>query len=189
MNRILLGNIISFAGALLMVAIGFLKRRRDILLAQSAQFVLMGVGNLVLGGLTGAAANALSIVRNLFCLKRQLTVPLALALAAVQAALTVGLNDRGWIGWLPVAATVSYTLVINADAPVLKAASVFGQLCWAVYDLTMRNYASFAFDVLTVLSNLWGILVLGREKRRAGDDVSDRGAAGFAGKCKRTKFR
>ncbi len=52
MNPILIGNIISFAGAIIMVLIGLIKERKKILSAQIAQFALMGLGNLVLGGVT-----------------------------------------------------------------------------------------------------------------------------------------
>ena len=69
MYYLVIGNIISFAGAIVMVLIGLIKERKKILSAQIAQFSLMGLGNLVLGGPTGFITNMVSIVRNLICFK------------------------------------------------------------------------------------------------------------------------
>lgn len=168
MNRVLIANIVALVGSTLMVAGGFLKRRQNILLIQSAQFGAQMVSNLLLGGLTGAVSNILGIVRNLFCLRWNCPLPACLGFVAVQAGITLGVNDMGLIGWLPVVATAAFTLVINSKNPaMLKLAVIVGQTCWGVYDFTIRNYASLAFDIFTVLSNIWGILLL---KRGKGED-------------------
>ena len=78
MNPILLGNLISFAGAFLMVVIGLIKRKEKVLAVQCVQFSLMGIGNLVLGGVTGALSNLISLIRNLVCYRTGVTVPLKL---------------------------------------------------------------------------------------------------------------
>lgn len=164
-NILLIGNAVCFVGALFMVSVGFLKQRRKILLAQSVQFAIMGAGNLILGGISGFLSNALGIVRNLFCLKRELTLPLALGFVAVQAALTFAADSMGPIGFLPVVAALIFTLTINSkNEVVLKAAIIVGQLCWAGYDGTLHNYASLFFDLLTVGSNVVGIFMLRRGK-------------------------
>ena len=62
MNMIIIGNIISFTDAALMVAIGFIKTRKSILLTQCAMFGLMGTANIILGGMTGAISNLYGIM-------------------------------------------------------------------------------------------------------------------------------
>lgn len=172
MNTVLLGNIISLAGAMIMVAIGFVKHRRDILLVQCAQFSVMAVGTLLLGGVTGAISNGVSILRNLFCLKYPLTLPFGLVFISLQFFLTLGFNNMGWRGWLPLAAASTFTLVINTKNEILlKSVIIFGQVCYVVYDLSLQNYASFAFDILTILSNIWGIISL-RKRPAAESDQS-----------------
>ncbi len=158
MNPVLLGNGIATVGALLMVSTGFIKQRRNILIVQSAQFGVLGISNLILGGITGAVSNLLGILRNIYCLKCPLSSLLGWILLAVQGVLTFALNSMGLIGWLPLVATAVLTFTINSkDEVVLKAAIILGQLCWMVYDLTIHNYVGLAFDVFTVFSNLIGI--------------------------------
>ena len=99
MNIIIIGNAISLAGAALMVAVGFLKTRRSILLTQCTMFGLMGVANIILGGMTGAVSSLVSIIRNLFCLKGPLSVPVKLLVIGIQILLSVKVNTLGWIGY------------------------------------------------------------------------------------------
>jgi len=165
MNHLLLGNAVCLVGAVLMVAIGFIKRKKQILIVQSLQFAIMGAGNLILGGVTGGLSNFVGIARNVYCLRRPLGLWSGAAFLAVQAALTWAVNTNGLMGWLPMAATLVFTLSINTrDERLLKSAIIFGQLCWLAYDLWLRSYTSAVFDALTVLSNLWGIATLWRDK-------------------------
>ena len=47
---LIIGNVLGLIGALLMVGIGFMHERRHILIWQNVQFLIMGIGSLVLGG-------------------------------------------------------------------------------------------------------------------------------------------
>lgn len=165
MDTVIVGNVISFLGASLMVVAGFLKKRDTILTVQCAQFGLMGLANCVLGGFTGAISSLVSIVRNLVSKKRVLGVPLKLTFIALQTALSLGVGARGWIDWLPVASACLYTWMIDARSPVrLKIALILAQVFWVAYDLTILNYVAFCFDIFTIMANLLGILRLRRRK-------------------------
>ena len=167
MNLVLIGNAISFAGAMLMVAVGCLKTRKSILLTQCSMFTLMGIANLILGGMTGAISSLVSILRNLLCLKGPLTVPMKLFVIAIQVVLSARLNTLGWIGWLPIISAGFYTWMIDVqDETRLKVVLIVAQSMWFVYDLTIQNYVGFTFDILTILSNMYGIFSL-----RAGQKI------------------
>lgn len=166
MNLLLIGNSISLVGAIIMVLIGLIKERKNILLAQSVQFLVMGIGNLVLGGITGFVSNVLGIIRNLYCLKYKLPLAAALGFVAVQAAITVGVNNMGWLGWLPVAAALAFTLSINTkNEIILKLVIIFGQVCWTLYDLATKNYTAMALDLFTIVTTVWGIVMIQMGKK------------------------
>lgn len=170
MDPILVGNAVALIGALLMVAGGFLQRRKHILLTQSAQFSVQAFSNFILGGISGSVSNLLSLIRNLFCLNHQLSLWLALGFIAVQTAITLAVDQTGWLIWLPILATASFTLTINTKNEILlKSAVVFGQLCWTVYDLSLHNYVSTAFDLFATVSNLLGILALWQKRKHSGE--------------------
>ena len=161
MNLLLAGNLVCLAGSVLMVAIGLIKEKKKILEAQCLQFGIFTVGNLMLGGVSGAISDGISIFRNLVCLRREYTPALKLLFIALQLGLTAVFNNLGLIGWLPVIAACIYTWCMDRVSEVpLKALIIATQLMWATYDLNIQNYTTLAFDLMTVLSNLIGILVL-----------------------------
>ena len=161
MNTVLLGNIVALIGAALMVSTGFLKTKKQILVAQCFQYGALSASNAILGAFTGITANVIGIARNLFCMKREFTVPWKLAFIAAQLALLFAFNSDGWLGLLPAAATCVYTWFLDLkDERKLKLVIILTVLCWAVYDFLFRNYVTFAFDLGTVVSNTVGIITL-----------------------------
>ncbi len=167
MNPIVLANIISLAGCLLMVAIGLIRERKKILLTQCVQWIILTISHLMLGGVTAAISNIISIIRNLYSLRFRLTLPVKLGFLAVQAAITAFFNQMGLLGWLPFLAAGSFTLMMDTrDTKVLKLVIIFGQTLFAIYDISIKNYTSFAFDVATVISTIIGIIMLLRGKNK-----------------------
>ncbi len=164
MDRIvLIGNIIAFAGSILMICSGFIKSRDNILKVQSLQCLIIGTGNLVLGGVTGFIANMISIVRNYICLKRDFTVPLKLTFISIQVILSLGFNNLGLIGWIPAFCAGFFTWFLDTKNPtVLKTVIILTEILWAVYNLTIRNYVGFATDIFTITTNAVGIWLLNR---------------------------
>ncbi|MCR5641568.1 MAG: YgjV family protein [Lachnospiraceae bacterium] len=168
MSILLIGNAFALVGAILMIATGFLKKKNQILGVQIAQFSLMGIGNFLLGGISGAISNAVGILRNVVGFKREFTLPFKIFFIAVQAVLTVVFNTVGILGWFPFVATVLFTWCMDTkDERVLKAAIIGGELLWAFYDFHFRNYASLTCDIFTIISNTVGIFMLMGNKREA----------------------
>ena len=166
MNTVLLGNIVALIGAALMVSTGFLKMKKQILIAQCFQYGVLSASNAILGAFTGIMANVIGIARNLFCMKREFTVPWKLAFIAAQLALLFAFNSDGWLGLLPAAATCVYTWFLDLkDERKLKLVIILTVLCWAVYDFLFRNYVTFAFDLGTVVSNTVGIITLRKAEK------------------------
>lgn len=166
MNTVLLGNIVALIGAALMVSTGFLKTKKQILAAQCFQYGVLSASNAILGAFTGITANVVGIARNLFCMKREFTVPWKLAFIAAQLALLFAFNADGWLGLLPAAATCVYTWFLDLkDERKLKLVIILTVLCWAVYDFLFRNYVTFAFDLGTVVSNTVGIITLRKAEK------------------------
>ena len=151
-----------------MVAIGFIQERDKILKTQCVQWAIMGVSNLMLGGATGFISNMISIGRNLYTLKRDLTKPVKIGFIVVQIVFSAAFNQIGWLGWLPIFAAVAFTLFLDVkDERVLKATIIFGQVLWAVFDFSLMNYTAFAFDIFTIISTAIGLMGLMRQRQKA----------------------
>ncbi len=166
-NIVLLGNIVSFAGSVLMVSIGLIKRKKHILIAQCFMFGILGAANLILSGITGAAANLFSIVRNLLCLKIRFDTKWKLGFIAVQIVMGLLLGTTGIIAWLPLLAACVFTWFLDTtDEKLLKLIIIIGNSMWAAYDISTRNYTSLVFDILTVISNIIGICMLRKDAKK-----------------------
>ena len=165
MNTLLIGNLISGIGCLIMVAIGLLKKKSHILIAQSFQCAFMGFGNLILGGVNGFIANVVSIVRNLVFVKCKSTVTLKLIFIAVQLLLSLGSMGDGWVAWLPILATALFTWFLDTrHTSTLKIVIITTQIMWLIYDIYYRNFVAVTFDVMTMISNLIGFFMVRNQK-------------------------
>ncbi len=158
---LIIGNILGLIGALLMVGIGFMHERRHILIWQNVQFLIMGIGSLVLGGVSGFIADVISIMRNLFFLKRDLTKGWKLFFVLIQVIVSsVFLYFGGfrWIELLPIIAAVVYTgLIDTKKESTLKIVLSTCQTMWLIYDIMLMNFAAAVFDVLTICANFVGM--------------------------------
>ena len=165
MNALFFGNAVSMIGCLIMVGIGFLKRKQHILLAQSVQCLFMGAGNLILGGVSGFVSNVVTLLRNLVFSKRNVTVPLKVFFIALQIVLSLGSLDAGWIAWLPVLAAAVFTWFLDTQSETrLKVVILFSQVMWLIYDIHYLNYVATTFDVLTMCSNLIGLYMIRKSR-------------------------
>ena len=165
MNILLIGNAISMIGCLIMVLIGFLRKKNHILIAQSVQCVFMGVGNLVLGGISGFICNIVTILRNLAFLKLRNTTAMKLFFIALQFVLSIGTLSAGWISWLPIVSAALFTWFMDTKSEAkLKIIILCTQVMWLTYDLYFRNYVASAFDVMTFVSNAIGLYMICKQK-------------------------
>lgn len=167
MNTIVLGNIVSLLGCVLMVGVGFLKKKNQILGVQCVQFAIMGAGHIILGAFTGAISCGVSLLRNLVLAKKENSVLLKLIFIALQVLLSLQALG-GWIGWLPVISCSLYTWFIDLkDEVKLKYILILAQALWVVYDFRFMNYVALAFDIFTILSTIVGIVLIKKSRQKA----------------------
>ena len=165
MNLLLIGNAVSMIGCLIMVLIGFLKKKNHILVAQCAQCMFMGVGNLVLGGISGFVCNIVTIIRNVVFLRFRNTNLMKITFILLQFVLSIGTLSAGWISWLPIVSAALFTWCMDTKSEVrLKIIILCTQVMWLTYDLYYLNYVASAFDVMTMISNLIGLYLICKKK-------------------------
>ena len=166
MNVLLMGNAISMIGCLIMVGIGFLKKKSHILIAQSVQCLFMGAGNLILGGVSGYICNVVTIIRNIAFLRFRNTTALKIFFMALQFVLSIGTLSAGLISWLPIIAAGLFTWCMDTKSEDrLKIIILCTQVMWLTYDLYYRNYVASAFDVMTMISNCIGLSMILRKTK------------------------
>lgn len=166
MNIIIIANIVSFIGALIMVGIGLIKTKRNILIAQVMQFTIMGIGNLLLGGITGLVSNLIAALRNVVTFKWGITLPIKVIFIAAQLIMGIAVNTQGILGWLPIASAVIFTWFCDLKKDIHFKIMIIGTLLfWLVYDFILMNYSAFSFDIFTIITNLIGIYRIRKDKK------------------------
>ena len=155
MVNIIIGNIIALIASILMVYSGMLKQKKKILHFQTVQIGLSVISDIVLGGITGAIINVLSLIRNILCYKDKLGLKEKIVITILATILTLKFNNLGYIGLLPLISTVSYVWLMNIkDVKKFKWLIVFTMLMWLIYDVVIKSYTSAIFDFMNIVANI-----------------------------------
>lgn len=152
---LIIGNIIALIASLLMVYSGILKEKKKILYIQTVQIGLSVISNIVLGGITGAIINAISMIRNIICYKEKLGFKERILITILSITLSLKFNNLGIIGFLPVVSTITYVWLMNIkDVKKFKLLIAFTMLLWLIYDIIIKSYTSAIFDFMTLIANV-----------------------------------
>lgn len=166
MNYIILGNIIALIASLLMVYSGYIKEKEKILFVQTIQIGLSVLSNMVLGGITGAIINALSLIRNILCYKNKLNTLAKIIITILSVVLTFMFNNLGIIGLLPLISTVVYIWLMNIkDVIKFKYLIIFTMTIWFIYDIYIMSYTSAVFDFGNIIANIISIMQIKKIKK------------------------
>jgi len=155
MNTLIIGNIIALIGASFSLIIGVIKNREKIIYVQTIQFFIYTIVNIILGGITGAIANFIGMIRNILCYKEKLTKTAMLLIILIASILTLIFNNLGFIGLLPLFNTIIYTAFINEKNPLrFKILILVTIILWFIYDITIKSYISAIFDLVSLIAGL-----------------------------------
>lgn len=155
MVSIIIGNTIALIASILMVYSGILKQKKKILYFQTVQIGMSVISNIILGGITGAIINALSMIRNILCYKNKLGLKEKIVITILAVILTFKFNNLGYIGLLPLISTIIYIWLMNIkNVKKFKLLIAFTMLMWFIYDIVIKSYASAIFDFMNIVANI-----------------------------------
>jgi len=154
MIYLILGNLIALIGSILMAYSGLIKNKKKMLYVQTIQTALFVISNLILGGITGALMNALSIIRNILSYNDKLKTLQKIVISILSIILTISFNNLGIIGLSPLISMLAFILFMNVkDIKKYKLLTIFTMIMWAIYDIYIKSYTSLAFDILGIITN------------------------------------
>ena len=156
----LIGNIISFAGACFTLLSAWSRDRKRIYLYQAAQCLLLAVANIFFASVSGVTTCALCAVRNCLLACDRFTARSCAVFVVAVAALGLYTNNRGLAGLLPIVATVLYTLgcFFAKRTKAIKLNMIVNLVLWAAYDLLVGDFVSAAVDSVSAVTALASIL-------------------------------
>lgn len=179
MNLFIVSQIFAILACILMVAIGYIKRKRNVLIAQNIQFILFSISYACIGGISAVVGNMISLLRNLICLKWNLNTPLKIFFIALQFVITyislynvwfnflpMNAGTHGALDWLPFIAATLITLTLSSKSDmIIKLGCIGSIICFGTYDFTLRNWTVFAFDCFSFVTSLIGVYRIHKEMK------------------------
>lgn len=165
MIQLVCGNIVALIASTLMVCCGIIKDRKKTIYVQTIQILAFVMSNLILGGYTGAIVNFISLARNYWCYKDNLTKIKKLILIILTVVFSLLFNNLGFIGLLPIIASVVFVCFIDTKSIIkLKILIAFTCILWLIYDILLGSYTSAAFNFFTILGAVITIFQLSHKK-------------------------
>lgn len=153
--NILIGNVLAFIAAMILIYTGILKKKKQIIFYQTINIALYAISNLVLGGVVGFINNILNIVRNILCYKDKLDFKWKIIITVITIILTICFNNISIIGLLPSISALIYLWYMDVkDVKKFKLLIAFVMIFWVIYDFYIKSYVGALFDLCTVIVNL-----------------------------------
>ncbi len=164
--RLLIGNIIALIASLIFVYSGILKKKNKILIAQGIQKGLSTISNIILKGYAGAVIHAISLVRNILCYYGKLNVLAKIIITILTVVLTLIFNNLGLIGIIPLVASLLYLWFMDTkDIVKFKYLLLVTIVSWAIYDLSVKSYTSFAFNIFSAITTIISVIQINNKKK------------------------
>ena len=175
-------NACSAIACIIMVAIGFLKKKEQIVIGQCFQLGFLGAGNFMFGAVSGGIGNTLGVIRNLILPKSNKPMMWKIIFIAVQILLSLffykstvtGYNGPNsveflkLIYWIPVLYTIILTAVLDTkNVNVFRVAIIIAQSMFCFFDGFYGNWFAFLANILTVLSNGYSIFADAKAAKKA----------------------
>ncbi len=163
---VILANMIDFAAACIQVGSGSIKQKTKILIVQIVQLLMQAGSMLLLGGVTGAVSNVLSCYRNYLCYKEKLNTVWKGILIAATIAMTLLLNEQGFLGIIPAIVCTVFIIFMDVKDPIkFKLLVTLSFVPWMFYHFILKSYVGAIFDVATITTNGITLCSMIREKK------------------------
>ena len=162
---ILIANLFSTAACIVMVVLGFVRKKENLVTGQAIQLGLLAVSNTLLQAYSGTIGNVIGVVRCLILPRAKKVISWKIGFILVQLAATllmmifVTKDYTIWQCWIPFVYAVILTCVLDCKSVVVfKLAIAVAQALFFFFDLYYVNYGSMAADLLTVFTNVTSVL-------------------------------
>lgn len=157
MQGLLAGNICSVLAMITDAVSTSRKSTVSILLFQTASQCFYVVGAVILKGYSAAVQNVVSILRNLLAIWGKQPKWVEWLLVALAVVLGLAFNNRGFIGWLPVVASLEYSIAVfrfRDKEKALKTAFLIMVFLFTIFNAAIMNFVGAASNVFVFFSTL-----------------------------------
>lgn len=136
---LIIANVFSFIGATLFIISSFMNTKKRMLYIQGADALFNGIACLIRGSYSGMTTNFIGGARNILTAKGISPKWLTALICALLIIIGTIFNDKGLIGYLPIIASVEYTIytALTDDIKHIRIALMINVSLWAIHDFYM----------------------------------------------------
>ncbi len=165
---IIIGNCISLIAAVFMVASCMVKQRHQVFQLQFLQCMLLTVASYFFQSYSGLIANFISGIRNLLVAKGYFSKKVMVTFLLVSVVLGLHVNNRGWIGLLPMIANLQFALgcYLFSDMLQTKWNIWVNVVIWIIYSFLIFDFSTGICDCIVLLVNSITIYKMSANKKR-----------------------
>ena len=152
---LIIGNLLSLFGSAADTLSSTQKTATRMLWVQSLGQVFYGIGTFALGGYSGVAQNAVSILRNLVAIKNITNPIIEWILVGLGVALGLIFNNLGVMGLLPVIANLQYTLAIfrfKNNERALKLSFLIFVVLYLIFNVVIYNFVGATLNLVIAVT-------------------------------------
>ena len=155
MNDIIVGNVCSLCAMVTDSISGTRKKHSQILAVQILSQFFYGAGSVILKGYSSTAQNLVAVLRNLAAMKKIRSKAVEWGLILLGVVLGFAFNNRGLLGWLPIAANLEYSVAVfrfRDRERSLKLAFILNMLMYSVFSFAIMNYVGAAGNIIVAVT-------------------------------------
>lgn len=151
---VLLGNLLSL-GAMVTDSLSSKQNSvKRMLLLQCVSQGFYSISSLILKGYSAVVQNIVSLLRNVIAIRGIRSSVLQWTITVLAVVLGLWFNNRGLLGYLPVAANAMYTIVVfgaGNNPTAVRWAFLIDMLMFVVFNFAIMNYVGCLASVITAV--------------------------------------
>lgn len=159
MTYLIIGNILSFIGVIFLALSSIIQDKKRTIFYQIFDCLFATFSNIVLGGFSGAIVCLAALVRNVLVYFDKNNRILMVIISVIMTISGFWFNRHGIIGWLPIIASIQYTLWLGwgfTSNKSIKMALAINLAIWAVYDAVIMAFPALAADLIILGLSVFG---------------------------------
>ena len=150
MEDLIIGNLFSLASAICIAVSAAKNSKKDFMLWQVGDTAFGIFANIFLQAYAALVISLTCLIRNILSYKGKLTQTITYIIIFISTIISFYANNLGWIGWLPIIASGSYTLCIylTKNEQQMRYALVINMLLWLIHNLYVQAYPAAVSNII-----------------------------------------
>ena len=149
-ENLIIGNLFSFASAICIAVSAAKKSKKDFMFWQIGDTFFGIFANIFLQAQAALIISIACLIRNLLSYQNKLTKTITCFILILSTIIGFYANNLGFIGWLPIIASGSYTLCIylTKNEQQMRYALVINMLLWLIHNLYVQAYPAAVSNII-----------------------------------------